>query len=468
MRQAMAGVVLGSLLGLAIVPASWAGNFFDVSDTGNVGIGTTSAGALLDVARPATSSNSELIDIRANGFTQTITSGLTNARFNFFNQYTLSAASAQTVTNGTTLYVAGPPTASGAGPATITTGSALRIAGGTVANTTNAYGLYVDAPTGATNNYAAVFSTGKVGIGTTAPDLQLDVRQSANTPAGQFRVDGTGIQTALQLVNRNTSGGAAGEGPELTFVGGAGSGIGPNIASIDAAWNGAATTDGYLTLSTRRGGSITEAVRIASSGNVGIGTTSPNAPLQVVGSGTGFDVLIGRETTTADTELRISRSAVNNGDMTIEANRYAQGPGNLILQPSGGNIGIGTTSPAYLLDVAGSAHASSFPTSSDIRLKKNVAQLTGVLPKLEKIKGVAFDWNSTYQAMGRATGHREVGLIAQEVEAVFPELVTTWGEQGYRAIDYGRLAGVLVEAIKEQQAEIRELRREIAAMKHGQ
>ena len=50
--------------------------------------------------------------------------------------------------------------------------------------------------------------------------------------------------------------------------------------------------------------------------------------------------------------------------------------------------------------------------------------------------------------MGRSTGQRENGVIAQEVESVFPELVTSWGDEGYKAVDYGRLTGVLIEAIK--------------------
>ena len=54
-----------------------------------------------------------------------------------------------------------------------------------------------------------------------------------------------------------------------------------------------------------------------------------------------------------------------------------------------------------------------------------------------------------YESLGCATGHREIGVIAQQVEAVFPELVTTWGDASYRAMDYGRLTAVLVEAIKQ-------------------
>jgi Chaperone of endosialidase/Head domain of trimeric autotransporter adhesin len=118
-----------------------------------------------------------------------------------------------------------------------------------------------------------------------------------------------------------------------------------------------------------------------------------------------------------------------------------------------GFVGINTPSPVFQLDVAGAAHASSFPTSSDARLKMNVAQLTNVLDKIEKIRGVSFDWNGLYQSLGRSTGHREMGVVAQEVEAVFPELVTRWGEAGYRAVDYGRLTAALIEAVKELRAE---------------
>jgi hypothetical protein len=124
----------------------------------------------------------------------------------------------------------------------------------------------------------------------------------------------------------------------------------------------------------------------------------------------------------------------------------------------GGYVGVATTSPAYPLDVAGNCHASSFPTSSDARLKTNVQQLSGVLDKLEKIRGVSFDWNSTYQAMGRSTGHREIGVIAQEVETQFPEVVTTWSDEHYRAVDYGRLTAVLIEAVKELRNENMTLR----------
>ena len=130
-------------------------------------------------------------------------------------------------------------------------------------------------------------------------------------------------------------------------------------------------------------------------------------------------------------------------------------------------VGIGTLTPGYTLDVAGPAHASSFPTSSDARLKENVVQLDNVLEKLEKIRGVSFEWNAVYESLGRSTGHREIGVIAQDVEAQFPELVTEWGEEHYKAVDYGRLTGVLIEAIKELRAENRALRKRIDSLEKG-
>ncbi len=123
----------------------------------------------------------------------------------------------------------------------------------------------------------------------------------------------------------------------------------------------------------------------------------------------------------------------------------------LAMDTTTGNVGIGiqTGAPAAKLDVGGAVHATAFPASSDERFKTNVQPITNVLEKLEKVRGVSFEWNELYESMGRSTHRREIGVIAQELEPHFPELVSAWDEEGHRAVDYGRMTAVLLEAVKE-------------------
>jgi hypothetical protein len=278
--------------------------------------------------------------------------------------------------------------------------------------------------------------TGNVGIGTTAPTQKLDV-------AGTIQMSSLKLPTG------------AGSGLVLTSDA---SGVGTWQAA--GGGGGGWTDDGT-------------AVRLTTStDSVGIGTTSPLAELHISKYKNGAHLLMRIENTGPFSAAGVHlKTQAAGSDWLIDAHETGGGAADgfhvhgtmgipFTIKAGTGNVGIGTTSPAYVLDVAGAAHASSFPTSSDLRLKTNVASLANVIPKLEQIRGVSFDWNEAYQAMGRATGHREIGVIAQEVEAVFPELVTTWGSEGYKAVDYGRLTGVLIEAIKELHAELSALRQE--------
>lgn len=228
---------------------------------------------------------------------------------------------------------------------------------------------------------------------------------------------------------------------------------------------------GRLSLWTAGAGDV---FNITRAGNVGIGTTSPAARLEISDSFRGSLKLL------ATSGLGHDFGYDGGGDSLFWFTHYGAESGetkfrwengisarDLLVIKNTGNVGIGTTAPAYKLDVAGAAHASSFPTSSDIRLKKDVTQLTNVLEKLEKIRGVAFEWNELYESLGRSTGHKEIGVTAQEVEAVFPELVTTWGDEGYKAVDYGRLTGVLIEAAKELKAENQALKQRIEALERA-
>ena len=85
--------------------------------------------------------------------------------------------------------------------------------------------------------------------------------------------------------------------------------------------------------------------------------------------------------------------------------------------------------------------------------------LNGALDKVERLRGVSFDW--------KTTGKHDVGLIAEEVAQVLPEVVS-FEANGLdaRAVDYSRLTAVLVEAMKEQQSEIRDLKLQIGKLRN--
>jgi hypothetical protein len=97
---------------------------------------------------------------------------------------------------------------------------------------------------------------------------------------------------------------------------------------------------------------------------------------------------------------------------------------------------------------------------SDSRLKDNITPITTPVEKIKALSGVEFDWNS-----GEQVGTHDVGLIAQDVEAVLPEAVTTQ-EDGYKNLAYTKVIPLLVEAMKEQQTMIEALRAEIELLKN--
>lgn len=125
---------------------------------------------------------------------------------------------------------------------------------------------------------------------------------------------------------------------------------------------------------------------------------------------------------------------------------------------NGGSVGIGTTSPSYKLEINGDVGATGFYyTSSDRNLKENIFVLEDALSNLMKLEGVSFNW--------KETGKSSIGLIAQDVREVYPELVFE-KENGELSVAYASLVTVLIEAVKEQQSQIEELRVEIENLRN--
>jgi hypothetical protein len=122
-------------------------------------------------------------------------------------------------------------------------------------------------------------------------------------------------------------------------------------------------------------------------------------------------------------------------------------------------VGIGTATPANVFTIAqgaGDAIADGWATYSSRRWKTNIKTLHGALGKVEQLRGVSYEL--------KVNGKHEVGVIAEEVGAVIPEVVT-WDQNGKdaRSVDYSRLTAVLIEATKEQQALIEQQQEQMKA-----
>lgn len=121
---------------------------------------------------------------------------------------------------------------------------------------------------------------------------------------------------------------------------------------------------------------------------------------------------------------------------------------------------------AESLNICGNARASgsfvanAFSCSSDFRFKKDIHALDNSLEDIMKLNGVSYKWKTDEFTKRGFTEDKQIGLIAQEVEDVLPELVKT-ERDGYKSVDYQSLSAVLVEAIKEQQMTIESLENRI-------
>ncbi len=103
------------------------------------------------------------------------------------------------------------------------------------------------------------------------------------------------------------------------------------------------------------------------------------------------------------------------------------------------------------LAVTGTGRASLFTATSDVRLKEDLQDLTPVLDRLRKISAKKFRWKN------QPTVQAQIGLIAQQLEQDFPELVRT-DAKGVKSVDYSGFSAVLLHAMQEQMHEIDDIK----------
>lgn len=325
---------------------------------------------------------------------------------------------------------------------------------------------------GATANSIRVNSTGKVGFRTATPVLDLHANTN-NTPA-------------IRLEQNNTGGFSA-----QTWD------IGANEANFFVR----DVTGGSRLPFRIRPGAPTSSIDISASGNVGIGTASPQTSVDVsgntilLGSDSGvttrtnnttklnrlamppytstnlnFGVVVAATTSTenlavigggafgmsAATSVIFVTGATTNTDTGTERMRIT----------SAGRVGIGTTTPDQLLSVNGDASKSgggSWQTFSDVRLKDIRGPFNSGLKAVMQLQPLRYQYRPN-NALGIKPNGEHVGFGAQAVQKVIPEAVTA-NADGYLMVNNDPILWTMLNAIKEQQKEILELKRQIRRLR---
>ena len=167
----------------------------------------------------------------------------------------------------------------------------------------------------------------------------------------------------------------------------------------------------------------------------------------------GGDVTIG-----SNSAISNARVSVHGGDMMVYGSNNSAGISNLLPGYTRGHYGVVYSTANHIYFAVGSSYISYISggsgqyTISDERQKENVSTLTGALDKVKQLRGVNFTWKDS---TNRGTD-TQIGLIAQEVEQVYPELVGDGdlpndedGNAPMKSVNYTHLTSVLIEAIKE-------------------
>ncbi|AOV62353.1 hypothetical protein CC030809_00163 [Synechococcus phage S-CAM7] len=158
------------------------------------------------------------------------------------------------------------------------------------------------------------------------------------------------------------------------------------------------------------------------------------------------------EVTASGTELNyldgsLTGTAVASKAVVLDASKDIAGINNIDIAGDLVGDGASNISGINTVTAAGKMYALSYTSTSDASLKENVEKIEGAVEKVEAIRGVTFDWKDGSGSTA--------GIIAQEVEAVMPMLVES-GE--IKRVDYNGLVGLLIEAVKELSAEVKELK----------
>ncbi|MCP3942524.1 MAG: tail fiber domain-containing protein [Desulfobacteraceae bacterium] len=218
-------------------------------------------------------------------------------------------------------------------------------------------------------------------------------------------------------------------------------------------------------LATVKGIYAGDSLVVHENGNVGVGISTPKAMLEIFSSvanrakfitddGTYFFVAQNVDQTDAFTFYVQHGANTTRGLFNVKSNGPSMEYSHFYIRGDG-NIGVGTKNPSYKLDVNGIVRAHNV-SASDARWKTNINTMENALEKISKLRGVTYEWIDSSRGAGN-----QIGVIAQEVEAVFPEVVSTDNE-GYKSVAYSQLVAPLIEAVKTLKAENDQLKQALA------
>ena len=312
-------------------------------------------------------------------------------------------------------------------------------------------------------------SAESLGIGTAAPSSLIHASgAAASGGAVEIRLEDTAASSNSRFMRTGSAYSYAGVGANETWLYHAGAGtinIGPDGAGVVKIVNNGS-----------------ERMRIDASGNLLVGKTSADTyngtnGIELQASGlltatrSGIAQILNREDSDGDIALFRKDGSTSGSIGVVSGNRtyinseggdgYLYRGGSSVYAWGGSNF-FATTDNSKDLGVSnyrwkdghfsGTVNAANFNTTSDATLKTNVETLTGSLDAVKSLRGVSYDWIES--------GGSEVGVIAQEVEAVLPDVVST-NDEGIKSVKYGNMVAVLIEAIKEQQLRIEALKAQL-------
>lgn len=364
-------------------------------------------------------------------------------------------------------------------------GANLSISGG---NTVNISSVFSDDWTQSGSNLYPNSSSWNVGIGTTSPGSKLEVRGPGSssdypttTSRGQtelwltrnnqgieFGTDGASNARRSWILARHSSTSYGQYNSTLhiqPYVTGQSTGT---YKGVSIGYNPSSNMSANVFLQVAG-----ETYLATGQGSVGIGNTSPASKLHV-GAGNGDGIMIGNYNdklgwdgtgSGPETSIRFAgyRDVVGNFSAAkISAERtnlccsglsqaaelvfYVQ---NGTATTSGdGNLVERMRLTNGVLKVNGKVQSNGINETSDYRFKKDIQTLDNSLNKVKQLRGVSYYWRQDEFPEKQFTDGQDLGLIAQEVEQIFPELVDT-DANGYKSVQYSHLVPVLVEAVKE-------------------